>query len=111
MLRPETGKRRRFRQRFASRRWRYRRRASIGQDVIVVGHGVHVVEGNASVIAGVPRGGYRGRRVMLGAQMAEDLFRDRAVINQGHDAHGVLAERAAQRVHMPDAQDQVPPPF
>ena len=29
------------------------------------------------------------------------------VINHRDDAHGVLAERAAQRVHMPDPEDQV----
>ena len=48
---------------------------------------------------------------MPGAQVAEDFFHDPAVIDQGQDAHGVLADRAAQRVNMPDAQDQVPPAF
>jgi hypothetical protein len=44
-----------------------------------------------------------------GAEVTEDLLDDAGVVNDGDDAHGVLADGAAQRVNMPDAQNQVPP--
>jgi hypothetical protein len=34
--------------------------------------------------------------------VAEDLFHHPAVINHREDTHGILADRAAERVHMPD---------
>jgi len=46
-----------------------------------------------------------------GAEVAEDLLDDALVVNDGDDAHGVVANGAAQRVHVPNAQDQVTPAF
>ena len=46
---------------------------------------------------------------MPGAQVPEDLLRCPGVINHGDDAHEVLADGAAQRFHMPHAQNQTVP--
>jgi hypothetical protein len=42
------------------------------------------------------------------AEVAADVFDDAGVINQADDAHGVLADRTAQRVNIPDSRNQVP---
>jgi hypothetical protein len=39
----------------------------------------------------------------------KDLLNHPRVINHAEDSHGVLADGTAQRVNMPDAQDEVPP--
>jgi hypothetical protein len=39
--------------------------------------------------------------------MSKDLLHGQWVTNHGDDAHGVLADGAAQRVNMPDPQNQV----
>jgi hypothetical protein len=45
------------------------------------------------------------------AEVVKDVLDDAGVINDGDDAHGVLADRTAQRVNMPDARNQVLPPL
>jgi hypothetical protein len=39
------------------------------------------------------------------AQVAENFLHQARIINNRDDAHRVLADRAAQRVHMPRAQN------
>ena len=48
---------------------------------------------------------------MPDAQMAENLLDDVGIVNHGDDAHGVLADGAAERVRVPDPQDEVAPAF
>jgi hypothetical protein len=45
------------------------------------------------------------------AQVAENLLHQARIINDRDDAHGVLGDRAAQRVNMPDAQYEIPAPL
>jgi hypothetical protein len=52
-----------------------------------------------------------GWRVVPSAQVAEDLLHHPRVVNDGDDPHWVLANGAAERVHVPDPQDQVAPPL
>ena len=52
-----------------------------------------------------------GRRIVPGAEVAEELLDAPGGVNDGDDAHGVLADGAAQRVHVPDPQDEVTPAF
>jgi hypothetical protein len=96
-------------------------RGLVGQDVFVVRCRVHVVAGFVGVCTrhcwrgrpGWPAcaEARAGRRVVSDAQVARDLLDEPGVLNDGDDAHGVLANGAARRVHVPDAQDQVPPAF
>ena len=58
-----------------------------------------------------PAGTGRGRRVVPGAEVSEDLLHSSRVINHRDDPHRVLADGTTQRINMPDAQDQVPPPL
>ena len=44
---------------------------------------------------------------MPSAQVAENLLHQAGIINNRDDAHRVLADRAAHRVHLPDPQNQV----
>ncbi len=86
----------------------FRRQNSVREHVLVIGHGV-LVKRFASV--GL-LGGWRrqaGGGIVPGAEVAEDLLDDAGFVNDGDDAHGVPADGAAQRVNMPDAQNQVPP--
>ena len=46
---------------------------------------------------------------MPDTQMAENLLDDLGIVNHGDEAHGVLADGAAERVHVPDPEDEVPP--
>ena len=87
---------------------------SVGEDVFVVGHGIHVV----ARLAGprplrVRRGAGRGqrRRAVPLAQVAEDFFDDEALVNDRDDAHLLPALWADQRIGMPHLQDQVAPLF
>ena len=48
---------------------------------------------------------------MPGAEVSKDLLHSPRVINHGDDPHGILADGTAQRVNMPDAQNQVAPPL
>ena len=41
--------------------------------------------------------------------MAENLLHDLPIIDHGDDAHGVLADRTAERVTVPDFEDEVAP--
>ena len=82
----------------------------VGQHILVIGHGVHVLAGFVRVGTRQTRRG-PGRGVVPSAQVPEDLLHHPRVINDGDDAHGVLAERTAQGVHMPDAEDKVAPAF
>jgi hypothetical protein len=43
--------------------------------------------------------------------MAKNLLNDARIVNDGNDAHRALTDGAAQRVNVPGAQDQVPPPL
>ncbi len=45
--------------------------------------------------------------MVLGTQGAQDFFHDFALVNDGNNTRGVLAGLAAQRIHMPDAQDEI----
>jgi hypothetical protein len=42
-----------------------------------------------------------------GTQVAEDLLYHPGGVNDGDHPHGLLANRAAQRVHVPDPRNQV----
>jgi len=41
--------------------------------------------------------------------MPKDFPHNPRVVNDGDDAHRALADGTAQRVHVPDAQDKLPP--
>jgi hypothetical protein len=43
-----------------------------------------------------------GRRVVPGAEMSQDLLDDAPVVDDGDDAHWILADGKAQRVHVPN---------
>ena len=53
-------------------------------------------------------GGEQGRAVPE-AEMAEDFFRNGALVNHRDDAHGVLALGADERVGVPHFEDEVTP--
>src|ERR1039457_7582008 len=55
---------------------------------------------------GRPWGG-AGRGIVPEGQVAKGFLHYSRVVTGGHDAHGVLAHGAAQRVHMPDPRNQV----
>ena len=61
----------------------------------------------------VQRGASGGqqRRAVPQSQMAEDFLDDGALVNDGDDAHGVLALGADERVGVPDFEDEVAPLF
>ena len=46
---------------------------------------------------------------MPGTEMTKNLLNHARVVNDGNDAHRALTDGAAQRVNMPDAEDQVAP--
>ena len=48
---------------------------------------------------------------MPSAEMAQDRLDDARVVDEGDDAHRVLADGTAERVDMPDAEDQIAPLF
>ena len=50
-------------------------------------------------------------QLLRNAEVAKDLLHQPWVINHRDDAHRALADGAAQRVNMPDAQNQVAPPL
>ena len=88
---------------------------SVGQDVFVVGHGIHVVAQFAGPRPGVRvrRGagwGHRRGAVPL-TQVAQDFFDDEALVNDRDDAHLLPTLRADQRIGVPHLQDQVAPLF
>jgi hypothetical protein len=87
------------------------RKASVlvSEHVFVVGHRVHVVARLVGVGARSAGGRRSGRRVVPGAEVTEDLFHHAGIVNDGDGAHGVLADRAAQRIDVPDPQDEVAP--
>jgi hypothetical protein len=41
--------------------------------------------------------------------MPQNLLHHPVVINDRDNAHGILADRAAQRIHVPDPKDEVAP--
>jgi hypothetical protein len=47
------------------------------------------------------------RRVVPGAEVAENLLDAVRVVKDGEDAHGALANGATERMDVPDAKDQV----
>ena len=69
-------------------------------------HGVHVVTGFVCIGPWSARRGQAGWRVVPSAEVAKNLLDHMRVVNHPDDAHRVLA---AQRVHMPNAEDQVAP--
>ena len=48
-----------------------------------------------------------GGRIVLGAEAAQNFLRHPRAINHRNDAHQALADGTAQRVNVPNAQDQV----
>jgi hypothetical protein len=52
--------------------------------------------------------GRSGRRVVPSAPVPENLFHHARVINAADGAHRAFADQRAQRVNVPDAQNQVP---
>jgi len=46
---------------------------------------------------------------MPSAEVAKNLLDHARVVNDGNDPHRILANGAAERVNMPDPQDQVAP--
>ena len=89
--------------------------SSVGEDVFVVGHGVHVVARFAGPRPGVHirrgAGGGQQRRAVPEAQVAQDFFDDFALVNDGDDAPRFLAVGADERVGVPDFEDEVAPLF
>ena len=77
---------------------------SVRQYVLVIGHGIYVIKGDAGPGLGVRRStvGVLVWRAAPEAQVAENLLDDLAVIDHGNDAHGVLTDRTAERVAVPD---------
>jgi len=45
------------------------------------------------------------------AEVAEDFLDNARVINNGDDAHRILANGAPKRIHVPHAEDEVAPAF
>ena len=84
---------------------------SVGQHVFVIGHWIHVVKRDVLRRFGVGWRATRGLdwRAAPQAEVAEDLRHDLAVINHGDDPHGLLAHRAAERIAVPDFEDEVAP--
>lgn len=86
--------------------------ASGGEDVLVIGHGVHVLKRFADPRrgAGVRRSARRdqSRGAAPEAQAApENLLHDLLLVNHGDDTHRVLAPGADQRIGVPALQDEV----
>ena len=48
---------------------------------------------------------------MPGTEVAENFLEHPRVVDDRDHTHGVLAHRTAQRVHVPDAEEQVAPAF
>ena len=84
-------------------------RLSVGQHVFVIGHRVHIPTRFVGVGPCGTRRGQAGGRVVPGAEVPQDLLCNLRVINHRDDAHRALTDGAAQRVNMPDAQNQVAP--
>ena len=88
---------------------------SVGQDVFVVGHGIHVVAWFAgpwpSVRVRRGAGWGEDRRAVPLAQVVEDFFDHLALVNDRNHPHLMLALWADQRVGVPHLQDQVAPLF
>src|ERR1051326_7370454 len=84
-------------------------RRSVGEGVFVVGHRVQVVARFVGAWTRNRLGKGLGRRVMPGAEMAQDLLDDAWVVNDCDDPHGILADGATQRIGVPDLQDEVAP--
>ena len=84
---------------------------SVRKDVFVIRHRVHIVTRFVGVWTPHAQWARSGRRVVPGAEVPQDLLRNLRVINHRNDAHGVLAHRAAQRVHVPDPEDEIAPPL
>ena len=118
VFRPQTG-RRRWRQGTPHRRaasgifcvapWA----GSVGEDVFVVRHGVHVVKRLADPRPGVCRWraagqGQRGRAAPE-AEVAEDFLDHGTLVNDRDDAHRMLALWANQWIGVPDLEDDVAP--
>jgi hypothetical protein len=72
-----------------------------------LGHGGDVVTGFVGVGPCGTRRGQAGWRVVPGTEVAKNLLDHARVVNDGDNAHGVLADGTAQRVNLPDAEDQV----
>ena len=86
-----------------------RRAGSIGQHVFVIRGRSHIVTRFVGIWTPHARWRRSGRRVVPGAEVAQDLLHHPGVVNDGKDPHRVLADGAAQGVNMPNAEDQVAP--
>ena len=86
-----------------------RQAGSVGQHVFVVRGRIDIITRFVGVWT--PHALWRrsGWRVVPGPEVAKNLLDHERVVNDGDHAHGVLTDRAAQRVSMPDPQDQVAP--
>ena len=84
---------------------------SVREDVFVIRHRVHIVTRFLGLGTRGARRRQAGRRVVPSTQVLEDSFDDEGVINDGDHPHRVLANGAAKRVNMPNAEDEVPPPL
>jgi hypothetical protein len=94
---------------------------SIGEHVLVVRHRIDVQAGLVDVGAravwwrrsGRPASARAraGRRVVPGAQVPEDLLHCPGVINDGDNAHRILANGTPERVHVPAPEDEITPAF
>ena len=82
-------------------------RSSVGEHVFVVRGRVHIVARFVGIWTREALWRRSGWRVVPGAEMPKDLLHHPRVINHAEDPHRVLADRAAERIDMPHAQDQV----
>ena len=86
-----------------------------GEDIFVVGHGIHGVARFAGPsLIRVRRGRLSGGQWRCAgpqAKMPENFLHHFPLVNDRYHAHGVLALGAHQRVGVPDLQDQVEPLF
>ena len=80
---------------------------SVGQHVLVIRHRVRVVTGFVRIGPWSGRSGQAGWWVLPGTEVAKDLLDQARVLNDGDDAHGVLAHWTAQWVNKPDSRNQV----
>ena len=77
--------------------------------VFVIRHGVGVQAGFLGVGTAHALWRRSGRRVVPGTEVAKDLLGHARVVNDGKNPHRVLTDGTAQRVNMPNAQDDLPP--
>ena len=80
-------------------------RGSIGQHVFVVRGRIDIITRFVGVWTRRALWRRSGRRVVPSAQVAKNLFHHPPVLNHRDHAHGVLADWASERVHVPDPEE------